>query len=244
VGDPAAYEQAAVYLRDVVRPLKKEVEERYRPRIKQAHDLHAGLMGDFRQLFDPLVAAEKTVAGLLTAYDAKVEADRLAREEDERLERERIEAQAKDAADATNKLLAKMAEDDLVERAAAAEQAGDVQQAARIMATPVVVPTVAPTPLYRPPVTSNIPAPPRVSGVSTSVVLKAEVANLMDLVRAVAAGHVPLMVTMPNGRQAPIFEVNESWLNAQAKAQGKALKIPGVKVVEVRGVSVSNGGRR
>ena len=74
--------------------------------------------------------------------------------------------------------------------------------------------TVAP-----PPAVSQ--EPPKIAGISTRTTYSAEVTDLMALVKAVAAGAVPLVV----------LQADMKVLNAQAKALKEHLVYPGVKVV-------------
>jgi hypothetical protein len=95
--------------------------------------------------------------------------------------------------------------------AAEAEEAGDAQAAAEILAEPVVAPVI--------PVAPQVA---RVEGVSTATRYRAEVVDLHALVRHVAANPHLVNLLLPNGPA----------LNAQARSLREAMQIPGVKVVK------------
>jgi hypothetical protein len=71
---------------------------------------------------------------------------------------------------------------------------------------------------------------PRISGLSTRLTWHAEIVDWTALIRAVAEGHVPEVVLLPN------LVV----LNAQARALKTALDYPGVRVVSDSIVAARN----
>lgn len=112
---------------------------------------------------------------------------------------------------------ARKEQEDLLARAENHEGKGRVEvaavlqeQAASVTAAPVVT-----------------QAPMKVAGISTKTTYSAEVTDLMELVKAVAAGTVPLVV----------LQADMKVLNAQAKALKDHLKYPGVKVVSTSGIA-------
>ena len=101
------------------------------------------------------------------------------------------------------------------------EKAGEHEAAAQVLDEPIV--------------TAPPPAPaasaPKVKGVSMRETWSAEVVDLLKLVKAVAAGTVPLAAVQANGKV----------LNEQARSLKAELRWPGIKVH--RGTSVAAGGR-
>lgn len=70
-------------------------------------------------------------------------------------------------------------------------------------------------------VSVSMPTPPKVAGISRREVWSAEVTDLAALIKAVAAGHAPMALLLPN----------MSALNQQAKALKASMRYPGVKAV-------------
>jgi hypothetical protein len=95
--------------------------------------------------------------------------------------------------------------------AAAAEEAGDTAAAEEIMAEPLVAPVI-----------HVAPAVAKVEGVTTATRYRAEVVDLLALVRHVAANPHLVNLLIANGPA----------LNAQARSLRDAMTIPGVKVVK------------
>jgi hypothetical protein len=112
----------------------------------------------------------------------------------------------------------KQEEDRILEDAAAAEKAGDKALAAEIIAQPVEAPMV-----------TVAPDTAKLAGVTGRVTWSAEVTDLMALIRHVAAHPDLLHLLMPSMVS----------LNAMARAQKEALKLPGVRPVSSRNYSVS-----
>jgi len=70
--------------------------------------------------------------------------------------------------------------------------------------------------------------------------------NLMELIRAVADGRVPLkqMITVKGEpREVNCLEVNEQWLKYMARTMRKAMNIPGCKAVQGIDFAVKGGSR-
>lgn len=96
----------------------------------------------------------------------------------------------------------------LAQRAAEAAESGDEHKAAALdtQASTVVAPVV--------------PAQPKVSGVSTRENWKAEVTDLMALVKAVAAGDASLT----------LIQANTTEINKRARALKSEFSVPGIRV--------------
>ncbi len=145
------------------------------------------------EMLDPLTAQKKTiVAGMKTFEDDQA---RIRRAEQARLEEE----------------ARKVAEEAALAQAVALEADGHKTAAEAVIASPVVAPAV-----YVP---TNVP---RGMGQFTKRTWGAEVTDLMVLVKAVAAGTVPIQA----------IEANSVFLNQQARALKSALAYPGVRAVE------------
>ena len=146
----------------------------------------------FRPMIDLLDRAGAILGGKIITFDRELAAIRA---------KQVREAQA--AAEAQRKQLAEQAE--RLEAAGAVEAAASVKEAASLVSAPV------------------IPLEVQASERSTTkrVTWSAEVTDVMALVRAVAAGQVPLEALSPN----------MTYLNGRARLEKEALKIDGVKSV-------------
>ncbi len=180
-----------------IKALRKRVGEFFDPHIKRAHEAHKALVQSKSGADMPLVQAENACKLALLAYQQQEE-------------RQRREEQAK------AEELARKEREKLEARAAKAEAAGKVEKAAALQA---VAETVA-----APVIARQVPA---VSGISTRTTYGALVVDKMELVKAVAAGTVPLMA----------LHANEPFLNQQARALKEELCYPGVKVVTQQGIA-------
>jgi len=177
--------------------LKKKVAETFDPHIKRAFDAHRSLVAEKKTHEAPLEEAERMLKKHMLAFQLAEEA-------------KRREAEAKAQEEA------RKAQEKLEARAAKAAEKGQVEKAAALQATAAaVVSPIIPT------------TTPKLAGVSTRVTWRAEVTNLMELVKAVAAGSVPL-----NALQA-----DTAFLNNQARAMKDTLAYPGVKAVQDVGIA-------
>jgi hypothetical protein len=157
------YEQAGALLKNV-KALRDKVATTYNPRIKQASDLHRGLIADKKEFDEPLATAEKTLKQGMGAYLDAEERRQAA-----------IAAEAQAEAQEAHENIA-------LEEAAALERAGDPEAAARVMKEAEAGPIVPAPP----------PAATKISGVSTRTKWVPEVTDKLALVKAVAKGKVPL----------------------------------------------------
>ncbi len=107
-----------------------------------------------------------------------------------------------------------------IEDAILAEASGDKAQAEEILAAPVEVATVKP-----------IPQIARMSGITSRTNYKGEVEDLLVLVKHVAA----------NPHLIGLLEVNQTGLNAYAKAMKEGFKMPGCRLVKDVAKSVKVG---
>lgn len=171
----------------------------------------------FAQIKRPLNALREEVLRLERAalepvdrYDALIEDAWSA--EREAIERERREDERRRAEDALREAEAQRAARAEAARAAAETMdpvaaLGIVAQADAIEAAPILPVAVAPA-----------PAAPTTPGVSLVTRWSAEVVDFAALVRAVAAGDVPLDALQPNS----------TWLSERAREQREAFAMPGV----------------
>lgn len=177
--------------------LKKKVAETFDPHIKRAYEAHRSLVSEKRTHEAPLEQAEQSLKRTMLSYQLAEEQKR--REAEARAQEEARKEREKLEAQAAR---------------AAAKGKTEKAEALQVAAAAVVAPVI-PT------------STPKLAGVSVRVTWRAEVTNLMDLVKAVAAGAVPL-----NALQA-----DSTFLNNQARAMKDTLAYPGVKAVSESGLA-------
>ena len=170
----------------------------------------------------PFVEADKAYSRAMGVWEQEQERQRRVAEEAAHRERERLEAEERARVAAEQARLQREAEDRQLADAAAAEQRGDAETAARLIAAPVEVPTVAARPIFVP-VAPVAPAP-AAAGVSFRDTWTAVVDDFSALVKAVAAGQAPITV----------LQANQTALNGLARALKGALNVPGVRAVNER----------
>ncbi|MDP2317500.1 MAG: hypothetical protein Q8P41_31740 [Pseudomonadota bacterium] len=175
-----------------VKTALKEVDDTYDASIEAAHRSHKEALALKAKFAGPLLAAEKTVKPLMATYKDQEERKRLAEER-------RLQELAK-----------KQAEEDQLQAALDAENAGDAEAALEIIAAPVQAPVVV------------VKSTTKAAGVSFRKVRKARVTSFKALVVAVAEGRVPLMALLPN----------QAHLDNQAAALGAEFAYPGVESYE------------
>ena len=173
--------------------LKREISDWFSPFTKKAHELHKSLTTALARAVDPIDSAVNAIDSKARAYRREQEAK--AREEQLRLQRE---------AD-------KRAADRLIAEAVAAEAAGDIHEAEKILDEVPVAPMVVVQ-----------AAVPKVEGISFREVWRGEVRSVKELCRAIADGTVPEDWVTPNMAK----------INASARAMKDAMRIPGVVAVK------------
>jgi hypothetical protein len=171
----------------------KNLEELYKP-IKQ----------DIDAVKKIVLEAEKADLGAVNAAKTELAAKVQAYAKEQ--ERIRLEKAREEAAAAR-----KAAEEQRLQDAIAAEEAGEKAEAEQIL-NEVVMP--APSIVQVPQV--------KAAGQVTKTTYSAQVTNLMQLVKAVAAGTVPLQA----------LKADEPFLNSQARAFRQGLNYPGIVVKE------------
>lgn len=177
--------------------LKKKIAETFDPHIDRAYKAHKELVAEKKSHETPLLEAEGHIKRAMLGYQ----------QDQERIRRE-AEAKAQEEARKERERLEARA----VKAAAAgkAEKAEALQQSAAMVVTPIIAPTT-----------------PRVAGISTRITYKATVIDKLELVKAVAAGTVPLNA----------LDCNMPFLNNQARAMRETLAYPGVKVEQETGLA-------
>lgn len=184
----------------VIKQLRAEVDETFDPIIRKQFEAHREAIGQKKKVEAPLVEAENILKPRISAY--LTEQERL-RKEAELLAQKRAqeEAEAQQLADAA--LLDEIGETDLANQ--------------MLEQPPVVAPVILPK------------TTPKVSGIAMTKRYSAQVISLMELVKAVAAGKVPLMA----------IQANTVFLGQQARSMKEAMSYPGVRVVVEGGISAS-----
>lgn len=214
-------ETKALALPDKARSLRVVDSASFQNAGRMLVDIKA-LRGEIDAAFDPTIRAAHNAYKTAVAAKKKVEAP-LAEAETiikgmmgpYQQEQERIAALAQKRIDDEAR---KMAEDARLKSAEQAEAAGLHDVAERIIETPVVVNT------------AKVAEPVKAEGVSFRESWKAEVVEVGALVAFAAAN--PLMIPM-------LLTVNQTGLNQMARAQKKAMQIPGVRVTCEKTVSAT-----
>lgn len=180
-----------------VKALMQKIDATFDPHIKRAFDNHRALVAEKKTHQGPLQAAEALLKRAVLSYQQA--------EEQKRREAEaRAQEQARKEREKLEAQAARAAERGKVEKA----------EALQVAAASVIAPTIANT-------------TPKIAGISTRTSYRAEVVDKMELVKAVAAGTVPLNA----------LDANMPFLNNQARAMKDTLAYPGVKVVQETGLA-------
>lgn len=204
IADAASYTEASDFLK-TIKMLRGQADAIFDPPIKAAHDSHRAAIDAKRKVETPLLEAEKLIKSALVRYDDAQE--RIRREEQRRREDEER----------------RRLEEDRINLAAHMEReghtfgdAGLVQEAEELIAAPIV------------PVVPAVPkATPAVAGQHFTVTWSAQVVNLIELVRFVAA----------NPSHIGLLTANQPALNAQARSLKEHLALPGVRPVGTKNVA-------
>jgi hypothetical protein len=188
--DQPSYEMAAAHLR-AIKGLQAEADQTFDPIIQKAYAAHREALAQKKRICEPLTQAEALLKRNMGAYVQ--EQERLRREEERRLREE-------------------------AERLAAEEREREIEAAESLGVSAEEIAVIAEAPLRRPPVV--VAAPPKVAGISSREIWKAEVTNLQLLVKYVAA-HPEL---------SNLLSPNMPAINALARSLRSALHVPGIKV--------------
>jgi hypothetical protein len=151
----------------------------------------------------PVLEAEKQDIGAYAEEKMRISRLQVAWDQQVRREREESDRIAREAAE-------RQAREDRLNEAVALESMGEAEQAEAVLDEPI----------YTPPVVTQVASAPRIQGKVAKVSYSAKVTNLMDLVRAVAAGKAPIQSLV----------ANESFINAQARAFKDGFSLPGCEL--------------
>lgn len=207
----------------ITRPIdesKKRVMEFFRAPLEildQAERLLKGELAKFETAERQRIAAERAEAERVARAERE-EAERVAREARERAEAERREA-ARLAAEARSEAEQKAAQEAAARAEAAAEQAAEADAVAETAA-------VAPPPAI-------VTEAPKAAGVSFRTTYKARVVD-----RDVFLAHA-----LQNAERRSLLSIDESALNALARAFKGALQIPGIEFYEERNTAAARVAR-
>ena len=201
VVDTVSYQVAADRLLDI-KGLRAEIEATFGPIVKKAHEAHKEATGQRKRHEEPLKAAEGIIKARMGGWQRQEE--QRAREEAARLAAEAL----------------KRDEEARLVEAEALEAAGEAEAAGRVLDKPPPAPP--------PPPPTRVP---QIKGIAGRDIWKVEVVDLMALVKAVAAGTVPLAAVEASGKV----------LGQQARSLQGEMKWPGVRVYSER--SIAAGGR-
>lgn len=236
-------EQAGVDFIKAIKVLRKEVDATFDESIGKAHEAHKSMIAAKKKHADPLDAAERLVKGKIVYFQD--EQEKLRRLEQARLEEQARKEQQKriDAAmKRVNGLLEKSTDINGQISALEAEQAKEdlndedratidhrlnLLRVKRDNLNQAVLDKTAEVERaqYVAPVPTVAAPAPKAQGASSRVVKKAVVQNLMQLIKAVAAGQVPPSVLDPN-------------MSALDKMVNAGAIVPGVGFTEDRRLSV------
>ena len=198
------------------------IDELMQPICDTAYKAWKTAVGKRDGLKAPFGEADKSYSRAMGAWEQEQQRQRRAAEEAAQRERERLEAEERTRVAAEQARLQREAEDRQLAEAAAAEQRGDAEAAARLIGAPVEVPTVAARPVFVP--VAPVAPPPAAAGVSFRDTWTAVVDDFSALVKAVAADQAPITV----------LQANQTALNGLARSLKAALKLSGVRAVRER----------
>lgn len=147
VADGPSFEAAAECLRGVKSYLRR-VAEVFDPIISAAHRAHKVAVEQRKRLEVVALDAERALKAGMAEYERETarRAEEAARAAEQ--ERERLEAEARTQAEIEQQRIRAEAEERRLDAAIAAEEAGDSAKAERLLAAPVLVPVVAPAPVF------------------------------------------------------------------------------------------------
>lgn len=182
---------AAGELLKTIKGIRAEIDATFDPIIEKAHASHKEAISQKRKVEMPLAEAEAILKPRIAAWMA----------EQERLRKEAEMLAQRKAQEEAERLQ--------LEEAALLHEIGETELAnSRLEEKPLVAPVILPKSV------------PKVTGVSMTKRYSAVVVSLMDLIKAVAAGKVPIQAV----------KADEVFLNRQAVAMKDALQYPGVRV--------------
>lgn len=190
ISDQDTYDAATSMLLQEIIPFRKKWKDYWEGLRVPAYAAYQGILNKFNEGDKPAAEAERQVKSEIRRWD----------DEQERLRQEE-QRKAQAAAEAA-------ADEERLRAAIVAEESGaSDEEVSSIVDAPVVAVAAPVAPTYA-----------KASGVSKRDNWKAKVTDMKALVKAVAAGKVPLEYLQPNDQA----------LNARAKADKQTMNIPGV----------------
>lgn len=201
VVDAGSYQVAADLLLDI-KGLRTEIDATFGPIVQKAHAAHKEAVAQRKKHEQPLQEAEKLIKSRMGTWQR-------AEEQRQREEAARLAAEAR-----------RRDEEARLREAEALEEAGEVEAAERVLDEPAPAPP--------PPPPTRVPV---IKGVSGRDIWKFEVTDFPALVRAAAAGTVPMAALEPSTK----------FLGQQARSLMGEMKYDGVRVWSER--SIAAGGR-
>lgn len=196
VTDAASKELAVGYGR-LLQASEKELAKLYTDTKRMIDDVKKPILDAEKADMGQIKEAKDALSVILLKYN----------KEQERIHQEAVRKAQEEAR--------KAAEEQKLAEAIAAEAAGEKEEAEAIINEP----TLAPASIVQKPVS-------KVAGEVGKKTYQAKVDDLMKLVKAVAAGTVPILA----------IKADEPWLNGQARAFREGLNYPGVSVTTKEGV--------
>lgn len=186
--------------------------------IVLAHSAHAKLMEQFNAVHTKLKAVVDTCEAAMKKFrlEQKAAADHARRIADEAI-RKANEETARAAA---------QAEADKLAEAEKLRKEGRMREAREIAAEPV--PVAVPMPAVQ--VVAQ--AAPRVAGLTEKFPFEGKVVDIMETIRAIAAGTIPLSYLNAKGEMKDLLEINQPLLNFLAKQRQADLGIAGCTSIE------------
>lgn len=207
ITDDASYRTAAEFGKGIM-ALKKKIADFFLPHKKRAHDLHKALCSDEAAQLEPVEQAEAIVKRSVLAYRI-AEAKR-----EQELQRQR-EAQA-----------LKLEEDRQLQAAIDAEEEGDHEAAAAIIAAPIE------TPVVRMQATT-----PKVSGVAGTKRWSYDElsVDLHDVIRHIAG--LPPGAKLAHPALVNLLKLDSASVRQRISADREHFNVPGIRAYQVEGVS-------
>lgn len=218
ITDNETYQEAVDFVRERIKPLRKEIDATFDPLISDANKAHKNLIAEKKRHEQPLVDAEGMAKTAISSYKReqerkREEAERKRREEERRRQQEeeenrRVEQARKDE------------EAKKLREAEEAEAAGNEEEAEKILDQ---VPLAPETPPIPPPTSPStyVPPVPKADGVSVRKRWSAKVVDIKALCAAVAKAEAP----------TSFVEGNMTILNAVARGDKERFSVPGVEAV-------------
>jgi hypothetical protein len=202
IANDETYAVGGDYLQ-MLRSLKQEIDNTFDDSIRAAHATHKTIIAARDKHRKPVLDAEGIIKNKMGEYH-RIQERKLKEEENHLKE-----------------MACKEEELDRHQRAEALIEQGRPEEALKLLDEPV----------EPPPVIMHKTTAPKIKGIQTKEVVKAEVTDLMVLIKAVAAGEAP----------ENLIQANMPAVNKMAQALGKSMKVPGIRVYSDKVIAV--GGR-